>query len=223
MPGATAAELSTVLARDDDLAGLAARCVEVARSRPDGERWRADASGPSLQRFELRVGTPDDAAMVATATRRSAEHFAGWGGGPASTQEDWRAMLARAEGTETRRLLAFLDGALIGGIGIQNIVRGQGQYFTLGYYAFASHAGRGLMRRAVALGVDLAFDEMGLHRAEAGIMPHNVRSLALVEALGFRFEGLMRRCVEIEGTFRDHELWATDVDEWPGATALFPA
>jgi len=84
----------------------------------------------------------------------------------------------------------------------------------LGYYAFAPHAGSGLMRAGLRLVIHLCFREIGLHRLEANIQPANERSLALVRSLGFRKEGLSRRYLKIRGRWQDHERWAMLAEEW---------
>jgi type II secretory pathway component PulJ len=50
----------------------------------------------------------------------------------------------------------------------------------------------------------------------ANILPANRRSIALVEALGFAREGLLRGLIEIDGAWRDHECWSVLSTEWRG-------
>jgi [ribosomal protein S5]-alanine N-acetyltransferase len=61
-------------------------------------------------------------------------------------------------------------------------------------------------------GLDLllreAFGPIGLHRVEANVQPGNDRSIALVERLGFRFEGYSPRYLKIGGRWRDHLRYA---------------
>ena len=47
-------------------------------------------------------------------------------------------------------------------------------------------AGRGITPTAVAMAIDHCFGPVGLHRVEVDIRPENVRSLRVVEKLGFR-------------------------------------
>ncbi len=180
-----------------------------------------DRRGPSLDEFEVRMPTWEDEEPFVARVRESAGVFAGWVD-PPDSPEAFRDWLGRHDPALMRRHLAFHRGRLIGVVNLQNIVYGQGQFATLGYLSFSDVEGRGLMRRAVALAVDIAFEELGLHRVEAGIQPANTRSIALVRALGFRYEGLLRRLVKVDGAWRDHELWATDTEDWPGARTLFP-
>lgn len=178
------------------------------------------APGPALTELELRLPVAGDRAAFLAASRASRGLHAGWADPPTDEAgfEEW---LAKVDPVTNRRHLVLHRGELVGLVNLQNVVYGQGQYATLGYLAFAAGARRGLMRRAVALGVDVALRDMGLHRVEAGIQPTNTPSIRLVRALGFRFEGLLTRLVRVDDEWRDHELWATDAEDWPGAAAIF--
>ncbi|MGC8532957.1 MAG: GNAT family N-acetyltransferase [Acidiphilium sp.] len=72
------------------------------------------------------------------------------------------------------------------------------------------------MTEAVRMTVKHAFEEIGLHRLEANIQPGHVRSKALVERLGFRYEGFSLRYLKIGGVWCDHQRWAILADEFSG-------
>jgi ribosomal-protein-alanine N-acetyltransferase len=103
-------------------------------------------------------------------------------------------------------------GRLIGFVNVNNIVRGPLLSGYLGYAAFASHAGRGLMTQGLQAVVTDLFTRQGLHRVEANIQPANRRSLELVRRLGFEKEGFSRRYLWVDGDWRDHERWALLTD-----------
>lgn len=50
------------------------------------------------------------------------------------------------------------------------------------------------------------FGELGLHRIQAAYLPHNERSGALLDRLGFEKEGFARRYLKINGVWEDHIL-----------------
>jgi ribosomal-protein-alanine N-acetyltransferase len=54
-----------------------------------------------------------------------------------------------------------------------------------------------------------------LHRMEICIRPENGPSLRVVEKLGFRYEGLRRRFIHINGEWRDHYSFALVAEEVP--------
>jgi ribosomal-protein-alanine N-acetyltransferase len=107
-------------------------------------------------------------------------------------------------------------GGLVGFVNINNIIRGALQGGFVGYAAFASHAGRGLLTQGLRAVIEVAFGELGLHRLEADIQPGNTRSINMARRLGFAREGLSPQYLMIDGAWRDHERWALRNDHWSG-------
>lgn len=93
---------------------------------------------------------------------------------------------------------------IIGKIGLNNVVWGCFQSCFLGYSLDEGYLRRGLMTEAVNECVRIAFEELGLHRIEANIMPHNLASLGVVRKCGFREEGLAKKYLKINGVWEDH-------------------
>jgi ribosomal-protein-alanine N-acetyltransferase len=60
------------------------------------------------------------------------------------------------------------------------------------------------MAEALRRGIQIIFEDYGLHRIEASIMPRNQRSIKVTEKLGFVNEGLSRRYLKINGVWEDH-------------------
>jgi [ribosomal protein S5]-alanine N-acetyltransferase len=108
-----------------------------------------------------------------------------------------------------------VEGRLAGQVTIDNVVRGALRSGYLGYWIDRSVAGRGMASLAVALVCDHAFGPVGLHRVQADIRPENLPSQRLVERLGFRQEGLLRRYLDIDGDWRDHLSYALLAEDLP--------
>ncbi|MGH3887606.1 MAG: GNAT family N-acetyltransferase [Pseudonocardiaceae bacterium] len=106
-----------------------------------------------------------------------------------------------------------LDGQLVGQLTLGNVVRGSLRSAWVGYWVESAAVGGGIATGAVALAVDHAFGPVGLHRVEATVRPENAASLRVLAKLGFRDEGLLRRYLEVDGAWRDHQLLALTVDE----------
>ncbi|RKP47992.1 N-acetyltransferase [Cohnella endophytica] len=102
---------------------------------------------------------------------------------------------------------------LVGRIELSGIARGPFQNANVGYFLDQAHNGKGYATEAVSDCVSYAFGELGLHRVQAGVMPRNLPSKRVLEKAGFRYEGLARRYLNINGTWEDHELYAITVED----------
>ena len=95
-------------------------------------------------------------------------------------------------------------GKIIGALGFNEIVRGAFQSCFVSYKIDAALWGRGYGSEAIRYGTGWAFRVLGLHRAEANVMPRNAASLRAAEKAGYRPEGLARRYLNINGVWEDH-------------------
>lgn len=100
------------------------------------------------------------------------------------------------------------DGALLGGITLDNIRKGPAQSGTVGYWIGAPHARQGYMREALLAVVHYAFRELDLSRIEAATLPENTPSRSLLEGAGFKYEGVAQSYLQIAGRWRTHVLYA---------------
>ena len=129
---------------------------------------------------------------------------------PPATADAYRASIGRHRDPryELRLIVDAASGELAGVVNANEIVRGSFQSAFLGYYAFTPFDGTGRMEAGLRAMLREAFVTLRLHRLEANIQPENVRSIALVERLGFRLEGFSPGYLKIRGHWRDHERWA---------------
>ena len=112
--------------------------------------------------------------------------------------------------------LAFaieFEGEFAGQLNVSSISYGSLGSATIGYWVSERFAGKGVTPTAVALATDYCFTQAGLHRMEICIRPENEASLRVVEKLGFRYEGLRRRYIHINGDWRDHFCFALVTEE----------
>ncbi|MED1792689.1 GNAT family protein [Brevibacillus nitrificans] len=103
---------------------------------------------------------------------------------------------------------------MIGRVALSNVVRGVWQNATLGYFLDQSHNGKGYTTQAVKLALQFAFTKAQLHRVQAGVMPHNIGSIRVLEKNGFRYEGKSLRYLKINGAWEDHNMYAITAEEW---------
>jgi ribosomal-protein-alanine N-acetyltransferase len=104
-------------------------------------------------------------------------------------------------------------GRLRGRIGLSNVVRGAWDNATLGYFVDEEVNGRGYATEAVALTLDFAFGPARLHRVQAAVMPHNLRSARVLAKNGLRHEGHAPRYLRLAGGWRDHDLYAITIED----------
>lgn len=109
-----------------------------------------------------------------------------------------------------------VDGEFAGQVTLGGIARGALCSGWVGYWVGSDAGGHGVGTAAVALAVAHALGPVGLHRVEATIDPENTASRAVVEHIGMREEGLLRRYLDIAGAWRDHLLYAITAEEMPG-------
>jgi ribosomal-protein-alanine N-acetyltransferase len=100
------------------------------------------------------------------------------------------------------------DEALLGAITLDNIRRGPAQSGTLGYWTGQQYARQGYMREALEAMRHYAFTRLDLSRLEAACLPENAASRGLLEAVGFKYEGVAHSYLQINGRWRTHVLYA---------------
>jgi len=131
------------------------------------------------------------------------------------TRASIRSLLANARSGGGLPFAVEVDGEFAGQLNVSGITYGSLSSATIGYWIAERFAGRNATPTAVALATDHCFFTMGLHRMEICIRPENEPSLRVVEKLGFRYEGLRRRYIHINGDWRDHFCFALTVEELP--------
>ena len=70
---------------------------------------------------------------------------------------------------------------------------------------YATEVGKGLVK--------FGFDELKLHKVEAGVQTENIRSIKVLEKLGMTREGLRRKILPIRGVWKDNYHYAIVEDD----------
>ena len=138
------------------------------------------------------------------------------GGSVIDTRATIRNLTAHARAGTALPFVMEWDGEIVGQLNVSSITHGSLSSATIGYWVAKDMAGRGITPTAVALATDYCFLTLRLHRMEICIRPENGPSLRVVEKLGFRYEGLRRRFIHIDGDWRDHFAFALVAEEVPG-------
>ena len=137
--------------------------------------------------------------------------------GPMSfdTRASIRALQSNARTGQGLPFIIEVDGVLAGQLNVSGMAWGSTSSASIGYWIGERFAGAGATPTGVALATDYCFQQLGLHRIEICIRPENAKSLRVVEKLGFRYEGLRRRFIHINGDWRDHFCFAVVSEEVP--------
>jgi ribosomal-protein-alanine N-acetyltransferase len=149
---------------------------------------------------ELRVANADD-IRVSAASRQPPAEF---------TFEDVaRSLHFRIESApaELHPFVILCDGQVVGDLNLTQMVRGPEESANVGLLVDAAARGRGIATTAIGLACRLAFEELGLHRLQAGIQPGNEASQKAFIRNGFERIGLARGFLFVNGTWRDHLLF----------------
>jgi [ribosomal protein S5]-alanine N-acetyltransferase len=161
-----------------------------------------------------RLITAGDASVLAELQQANREFLAPWS--PERTPAHFTlagqrravadALASRAKGTVLPHVI-LSDGAVVGRVTLSDITHGTFSSCHLGYWLSESHNGRGLATAAVGELVGIAFGELRLHRIEAGTIPRNVRSQAVLRRNRFVAFGLAPAYLKIAGEWHDHVLF----------------
>jgi ribosomal-protein-serine acetyltransferase len=91
----------------------------------------------------------------------------------------------------------------------------------IGYWIATDAAGHGVATEAAARVLQVAFEELRMHRVILRVAVGNRASERVAEKLGFVQEGLLRKEVFVHGTWMDHSLWGMLEDEYPSHCRRF--
>jgi [ribosomal protein S5]-alanine N-acetyltransferase len=124
-----------------------------------------------------------------------------------------RTMRHEARRGVTLPWVVTFGGRFVGQLTVGNIIWGSARTASVGYWIDQEHAGLGVIPTALAMALDHCFFVVGLHRIEATIRPENVASRRVAEKLGFHDEGIRRRCLHVDGAWRDHICYALTAED----------
>ena len=128
-----------------------------------------------------------------------------------------RRVRGTQEGTQCRLVGVLDDQRIAGFFNLSEIVRGAFQNAYASWSVSADVAGTGLGTEGAQALLALAFlpqpRGLGLHRVQANIIPSNRASIQIAEKAGFRYEGLAKAYLKINGQWQDHAMYAKIAEE----------
>lgn len=135
-----------------------------------------------------------------------------------STSAWWNNLLGLRHAAAQGQLIALvieLDGHFAGQVTLGSIQHGCVSDCWIGYWVHSAYMGRGVATAACALGTDHAFRRIGLHRVTATYLPDNPASGRVLQLVGFRDEGFLRKNLHINGRWQDHHYVGQTVEDYP--------
>lgn len=177
------------------------------------------------ERLILRPPRTGDVGELRRLLRHNHAHLKPWnpaprpGEDPTSITEVSNAVLRQRREWKNGRSFVFMlalreePARFVGKIALNGIMRGAMHGAYLGYWMDVDHQSDGLCTEGIRAVLDFAFETAALHRVQAAIMPRNVKSLRVVEKIGFRREGYAVRYLQIAGRWEDHILFARTTEE----------
>jgi ribosomal-protein-serine acetyltransferase len=169
----------------------------------------------------LRAIAESDAEELYALADQNRQHLARWlpwaaGQTREGMCEFVRAARAQAAANNGFQMAIVEDERIIGVIGFHG-VDWHHRATSIGYWLAEDAQGRGTMTEAVRAMVDHALRVWRLNRVEIRASVHNARSRAVIERLGFRFEGTARQAFRLPDGYHDDAVYAMLASDWPGS------
>jgi len=169
-------------------------------------------------RLQLRVLHPNEADKVLSFYAQNKEHFEPWEPErdinfytPSYQRLSLSIEYNLMQQSKLLRYWVFLKNnpnTIIGSVNFYNIVKGSYFNCQLGYKFDHRFLGQGYAIEAIRDSMKTLFSDYEIHRIEANIMPSNLRSVHLVQKLGFQYEGLAVSSIKINHKWEDHVRFA---------------
>lgn len=126
-----------------------------------------------------------------------------------TAQERWE------DGIDHRFAIILKEtGAIIGQIGITNIIRNVAQSAFIGYWIGNEYLNRGFATEALVSALHYSFELAKLHRISLWIVPTNAQSLRMTAKLKLRYEGRALKALNLGGRWQDTDIFAITYEEW---------
>jgi ribosomal-protein-serine acetyltransferase len=164
----------------------------------------------------LEESDADELYALIDANRSYLARWLPWAAGQTreSTLEFIRAT-GRQLGEHNGFQAAIVDGGrIVGVIGFHGI-DWHHRSTSIGYWLAQNAQGQGTMTEAVSAMVSQALGGWELNRVEIRASVENERSRALIERLGFHYEGAAREAYRLADGYHDDAVYSMLAAEWP--------
>jgi ribosomal-protein-serine acetyltransferase len=185
--------------------------------------WERELSSlviPLRGSCELRAVEESDADELHALIEANRGHLARWLPWAAAQTHEHTVRFIRSAreqmaGDNGVQMAIIDEGRIVGMVGFHGI-DWQHRATSLGYWLADNAQGRGTMTEAVRAMVTYALRACALNRVEIRASVENARSRALIERLGFRFEGVARKAFRLADGYHDDAVYSMLSCEWSG-------
>ena len=115
---------------------------------------------------------------------------------------------------QTEFFIEGKDGSRIGYIWHFNVMHPAGKLLEIGYFLVPSERGKGYCTEAVNIMVDYLFLSKDMIRIQACTELRNIASQKVLEKVGFKKEGTIRKSIFNRGEWKDAYLYSILREEW---------
>ncbi|GMQ48394.1 GNAT family N-acetyltransferase [Vibrio sp. 10N] len=105
------------------------------------------------------------------------------------------------------------QGELVGNISFNTISHSL-KKVEVGYWLAQSQQGKGIVTKAVAKMIDIAFTQLDMEKVQISVAEDNQPSRSVCERLGFRLEGVITRAENLNGRVVDHAIYGLSRQRW---------
>ena len=162
----------------------------------------------------LRALRKEDAAELFALTDANRKHLRTWLPwvdvvlAEADSAAFIETAIAQREAGRGPTFAVLRDGAIAGIVGFMRPIDRVNRVGEISYWLAADAQGHGTMTECCRFIVHYAFSTLDLNRVEIAVATGNLRSRAIPERLGFKFEGVLRAREALNGSFVDHALYS---------------
>lgn len=105
------------------------------------------------------------------------------------------------------------QGELVGNISF-NTINHTLKKVEIGYWLAQAQQGKGIVTKAVAEMIEIAFTQLDMEKVQVSAAEHNSPSRRVCERLGFTLEGVITRAENLNGRVVDHAIYGLSRERW---------